>query len=139
MAVQANIRQEPAKKGSGGLFGGLGALVGLGAGLLAAPATGGMSLGAAAKAVGGSALAGMAAGSGAGSTIGNLIDPAKAGRETQSASTGESPMVRRLQSGENKMKLQQLKESAMAAATLPPEQRDQYMKPMMQAAQMIKR
>lgn len=127
MSVQANQPVKKEKKGGGGLGGLLGAAAGLGATVL----TGG----AAAPVTMGAMLGGAATGAQVGGMIGGALAPGQAASQGQGVeSGGDNPMLRRLQSGEQQAKIAQLREAAMATAELPPEQRAEYLNPIMTAA-----
>ena len=128
MSVQANmpVKTTAGKKGGGGLGGLIGGTIGGVVGAIYGGPAG--------------AAAGWGAGSSAGGMVGGLVKPAKAGTQTQgqAVQTGSEdsagPMTRRLKSGETQQQLTQLKDAAMAATSLPPPERAQYLEPIMEAA-----
>jgi hypothetical protein len=121
---------QPVKQGSSG-WGKAGSLLGLlGAGTAAA-LTGGTTL-----------LAGLGA-AGTGASVGGLLGGLKKGSQpTQSGGLQpagmDSAMQRKQQAMDTQNKLTQLRESAVATAELPPEQRQQYLDPIMKAAGYLK-
>lgn len=123
MPVQAIQAVQQGKKGGGGL----GKLLGTIGGAIAGVATGGLALPAIA--------AGAGLGSMAGEAAGGLINKATPETQQQGApAETENAMSRKLRSGDQMAQIAQLKDSAMATAELPPDQRAQYLDPIMQAA-----
>lgn len=129
MTVQVDQNIKPGKRG----LGGLGGLLGLIGGAAAVGLTGG----AAAPTVG-AMLGGAATGGAVGNMAGSAISPGRAAEKEQAVTTGEpGAMTRRLQSGEMQNKMNQLRESAMAATKLPDAERVQHLEPIMQAASVL--
>jgi hypothetical protein len=122
MAVQANQPIKPGKSGGGGLGGFLGAI-------------GGAAIGGAVAGPAG-AVKGASFGKDMGSTVGGAVAPGQEASQAQGApgTVNDNPMKRRLEAGETQAKMTQLRDSAMATADLPPEQREQYLNPIMTAA-----
>lgn len=131
--VQPTQPITPGKKGGAGL----GALLGLGAGLAATVLTGGLAGPVTMPMVTG-ALGAMTGGSAVGGAIGGQVSKSKAATQAQNIEPTEGSMTRKLKSGDAIAQLNQLKDSAMAASQLAPEQRAQYLEPMLSAAEILK-
>ena len=127
MAINVQQPQQPAKRG----FGGLGKLLGIAGAGAAAIATGGLSIPA--------TIGLLGTGASVGGAIGDAIKPGQAGGPGQGVQSSEdSAITRRVKSGESQAQMEQLKQSALATAELPPEQRRQYLEPIMNAAAILK-
>lgn len=128
MTIQAvqPVKKTDAKK-SGGSLGGL-----IGTGLGAAVGFVGSGFNPA------GAMAGASVGGSFGSMIGNSIKPGKQGSVTQNESVAQDqeagPITRRLKQNDVNAQMEQLKDAALAATTLPPPERKQYLDPIMEAA-----
>jgi hypothetical protein len=121
MFVDAN-QPVQRKRGGGGLGKLLGTIVG---------GIGGFFVGGPAGAVAGAGLGG-----GLGETAGNLV---KKPEEKQNPSVQKlgDPMQRRQEMADNQQKIAQLQDAAMATTELPPDQRGQYLDPIMKAASLL--
>lgn len=131
-----DVRQpiQQGKKGGGGLGGALGGLLGL-VGTGAATALTG---GAAAPTLA-AALKGTAAGIGIGSQIGGGLNQARKATEGVTVQPGvDDSITRRVKSGEAQKNMAALRESAQAALQLPEQDQQQYLQPIMSAAQILK-
>jgi len=145
------INEDPATKSGLGKL--LGIIGGIGSAALAIP-TGGASLipgavGAAVKGAStlgkigqgikaGASIAGAASGGAAlGSQIGNMVKPGA--QQGQNLQTSNTSMKRRSDAADYEQKMNTLRESATAAMSLPQQQVQQYMDPLMQASQTLQK
>lgn len=116
MAIQLSMPAIPGKKSGAGI----GSLIGTGLGVIAAPFTGGASIG---------------IGNQIGGAIGNAVSPGEAGTQAEQLGQAQQKdaVSRRLEAAEKQGHLSQLRESAMALAELPTEQRHEYGPPILDA------
>jgi hypothetical protein len=123
MTIQAIQPGKPPKKGGGGI----GALIGGAIGGIGGFFAGGP----------GGALAGAKLGYDVGGGIGNKMNKPEGPSQSVVAPEVGNPMERKQQLLEQNQKINTLRDAAMATADLPPDQRQQYLDPIMKAAALL--